>query len=193
MVVDELPAYDNLAPGDHAGLQSYVDRLDDLRSAWTNSEAGILPDPIPLYSFTTSSLDPSLAPKGLHTLYLASPAVPYRLRDGRSWEAETESFAEACLATVERRAPGFLKTVRGWHLRSPALMAEGGRWPGAHPMHLDIAMDQLGPLRPVRSMGDHRVPGIRGLYVSGAGTNPSGGVLGTPGRRAAKALLSDSK
>ena len=72
-------------------------------------------------------------------------------------------------------------------------MAEGGRWPGAHPMHLDIAMDQLGPFRPIRAMGDHRVPGIRGLYVSGAGTNPSGGVLGTPGRRAARALLADSK
>jgi phytoene dehydrogenase-like protein len=193
VVVAELPAYEGLAPGDHAGLQSYVDRLADLRKAWADAEAGLMPDPVPLYAFTTSSLDPGLAPSGLHSLYLASPAAPYRLRDGRSWKDATEDYVEACLATVERRAPGFARTVRGWHLRSPAVMAEGGRWPGAHPMHLDIAMDQLGPLRPIRTMGDHRVPGIRGLYVSGAGTNPSGGVLGTPGRRAARAVLADSK
>jgi phytoene dehydrogenase-like protein len=32
---------------------------------------------------------------------------------------------------------------------------------------------------------------VAGLYVSGAGTNPTGGVSGSPGRRAAKALLAD--
>jgi phytoene dehydrogenase-like protein len=63
-------------------------------------------------------------------------------------------------------------------------------WPGAHPMYLDIALDQLGPLRPTRGLSDHRTP-VAGLYVSGAGTNPTGGIAGTPGRRAARAVLAD--
>jgi phytoene dehydrogenase-like protein len=32
---------------------------------------------------------------------------------------------------------------------------------------------------------------VAGLYISGAGTNPSGGISGTPGRRAARAVLAD--
>jgi phytoene dehydrogenase-like protein len=59
-------------------------------------------------------------------------------------------------------------------------------------MHLDITPDQLGPFRPTWRLGRHRTP-IEGLYVSGAGTNPSGGVVGTPGRMAARALLHDRK
>jgi phytoene dehydrogenase-like protein len=66
--------------------------------------------------------------------------------------------------------------------------AEG--WPGAHPMHLDISLDQLGPFRPTKRLGGHRTP-VEGLYVSGAGTNPTGGIAGTPGRSAAKVLLAD--
>ena len=57
-------------------------------------------------------------------------------------------------------------------------------------MHLDIALDQLGPLRPTRRLGGHRTP-VAGLYLSGAGTSPAGGIVGTPGKLAAKALLAD--
>jgi phytoene dehydrogenase-like protein len=63
-------------------------------------------------------------------------------------------------------------------------------WVGAHPMHLDLALDQLGPFRPIRRLGDHRAP-VKGLYVAGAGTSPTGGIAGTPGRGAARALLAD--
>ncbi len=71
-------------------------------------------------------------------------------------------------------------------------MEQVGRWPLGHPMYLDITLDQSGPLRPTRRLGDHRTP-IEGLYISGAGTNPTGGIAGTPGRMAAEALLDDLK
>lgn len=66
------------------------------------------------------------------------------------------------------------------------------RWPGGHPMYLDIALDQLGPFRRTKALGGWRTP-IAGLYISGAGTNPSGGIAGTPGRQAARALLADQR
>jgi len=59
-------------------------------------------------------------------------------------------------------------------------------------MYLDIALDQLGPFRPTRRLGRHRTP-VQGLYVSGAGTAPTGGIAGTPGRAAADAVLADSR
>ena len=106
------------------------------------------------------------------------------------WEARREEFVERALDAVEARAPGFRSSIRGTFAWTPDLMEREGGWPGAHPMHLDIALDQLGPLRPTRRLSGHRTP-IEGLYVSGAGTNPTGGIAGTPGRMAAKALLKD--
>ena len=133
-------------------------------------------------------MDDTLAPVGHHTVYLACPAAPAVVEGG--WSARRDELVTGCLATMEARAPGFCVTVRGLATHTPDVMAAAGRWPGAHPMHLDIALDQLGPLRPTRALGDHRTP-VGGLYISGAGTNPAGGIVGTPGRAAARALLRD--
>jgi len=188
VATDRLPAYPGARPGDWNGLQSYVDRLEDLSMAWNCSEAERLPDPLPLYAFTTSALDDTLAPAGHHAVYLACPAAPATVEGG--WPAHTELFVERCLDIVEERAPGFRDSVVASAAFTPDLMAAGGRWPGAHPMHLDIALDQLGPLRPTRALGGHRTP-VAGLYISGAGTSPAGGIAGTPGRLAAQAVLDD--
>ncbi|MDP9072452.1 MAG: NAD(P)/FAD-dependent oxidoreductase [Actinomycetota bacterium] len=190
VATDRLPPYPDSRPGDWNGLQSYVDHLDELSTAWTDAEAGLLPDPLPLYAFTTSALDDSLAPAGHHTVYLACPAAPSKVRGG--WSACRPRFVEAALELMERRAPGFGASVQGLATWTPDQMEEVERWPGGHPMHLDIALDQLGFLRPTRGLGGHRTP-VEGLYVTGAGTGPAGGIVGTPGKLAARALLKDQR
>jgi phytoene dehydrogenase-like protein len=92
------------------------------------------------------------------------------------------------IETVEKRAPGFRDSMQGMSIRTPEMMARELRWPGAHPMYLDLSLDQLVSLRPTAALGDHTTP-VRGLFISGAGTAPIGGVAGTPGRAAAKAVL----
>ncbi|MGQ0617242.1 MAG: phytoene desaturase family protein [Acidimicrobiia bacterium] len=186
IAVDRLPAYADARPGDHNGLQSYVDRLGDLTQAWTDAEAGLLPDPLPLYTFTSSALDDSLAPPGHHTVYLACPAAPSTARAG--WDNIRDEFVERAIDTVEARAPGFRTTIQGIAPWTPDLMEADQAWPGGHPMHLDIALDQLGPFRPTRRLAGHSTP-IPGLFITGAGTNPAGGIAGTPGKLAAQALL----
>jgi len=190
VATDRLPPYAGGRPGDWNGLQSYVDRLGDLSSAWGQAEAGLLPDPLPLYAFTHSALDDRLAPTGHHTVYLACPAAPSTLEGG--WPARCDELVERCLDTVEARAPGFRRSVQGVATWTPDEMERVERWPGGHPMYLDIALDQLGPFRPTRRLGGWRTP-IEGLYISGAGTNPTGGIAGTPGRQAARTLLSDRR
>ena len=190
VATDRLPPYPNTRPGDWNGLQSFVDRLDDLVTAWAASEARLLPDRLPLYAFTTSAIDGTLAPARHHTVYLACPAAPSRIQGG--WPARREEFVERCLETVEDRAPGFRSSIVGMATHLPDEMERAGRWPGAHPMYLDISLDQLGPFRPTRRLGRHRTP-VEGLYLSGAGTGPTGGIAGTPGRAAAQALLADTK
>ncbi|MGH9069630.1 MAG: phytoene desaturase family protein [Acidimicrobiales bacterium] len=188
VAVDRLPPYPNAKLGDWNGLQSFVDHLDDLRAAWYQAEMGELPRPLPLYAFTTSALDSGLAPEGRHTVYLACPTTPFEVRGG--WAARREEFVDAALSELAARAPGLRAGISRVSFRTPEEMALGGRWPGGHPMHLDLTLDQLGPMRPTPTLSSHR-SGIRGLYVCGAGTKPSGGILGTPGRLAARALLQD--
>jgi len=109
------------------------------------------------------------------------------------WAAAGPRLAEDLLDQVERRAPGFRDSIVGTSLQTPEDMARQLRWPGAHPLHLDVTLDQLGPLRPTAALAGHRVPGIAGLYVTGAGTAPVGGIAGAPGRAAARAVLRDSR
>lgn len=193
VATDALPPYPEGRPGDWNGLQSFVDSLDDLRAGFAAAEAGRLPTaPVPTYAFTTSALDGSLAPPGGHTVYLACPCAPARLEAAGGWTAAAQGFAEAMLDSVEARAPGFRSTIRGMDIRTPERMARELAWPGAHPMHLDITLDQLGSLRPTPGLADHRTP-VAGLYVTGAGTAPVGGIAGTPGRSAARKVLADRR
>ncbi len=186
-----LPAYPGARPGDHRGLQSYVDSVDALAAGFAQADAQRLPDdPVPTYAFTPSALDANLAPTGHHTVYLACPTAPHFLRGG--WDRAAEEFADRMIDAVEARAPGFRSAIVGRSIRTPELMARELRWPGAHPMHLDVSLDQLGPLRPTRGLGRHHTP-IPGLVISGAGTAPVGGIAGTPGRAAARALLRSMK
>jgi phytoene dehydrogenase-like protein len=187
LAVTELPAYPNGRPGDWNGLQSFVDGLGSLRDGFARAEARLLPeDPVPTYAFTPSALDASLAPPGHHTVYLACPCAPAVLRGG--WAAQQDAFADRMVDTVERRVPGFRSTVVDRVVRTPEDMAVELRWPGAHPMHLDLSPDQLAFARPTPALAGHRTP-VGGLFITGAGTAPVGGIAGTPGRAAARALL----
>jgi hypothetical protein len=51
-----------------------------------------------------------------------------------------------------------------------------------------MSLDQLLSLRPSLSLSGYRTP-IGGLFLTGAGTHPGGGVTGLPGRNAAAAVL----
>ena len=187
LVTDRLPPYPGARPGDWNGLQSHVATVEQLRRGFLAAEAHRLPDPPPTYCFTPSVYDDSLAPPGRHTVYLACPCAPYEVDGG--WEQHAERFADAMVAQVEQVAPGFADSVLGRHVHTPQLMARQLRWPGAHPMQLDISLDQLASLRPTRRLAGHTVPGVAGLHPCGASTGPVGGIAGSPGKAAALALL----
>ena len=51
-----------------------------------------------------------------------------------------------------------------------------------------MSLDQLLSFRPAPGLAGYRTP-IGGLFLSGAGTHPGGGVTGRPGRNAAVVVL----
>ena len=131
--------------------------------------------------------DGSLAPPGRHTVYLECPSAPFELDGG--WEDRAEAFVDAMVEQVEQHAPGFRTSITGRAVRTPTFAARELRWPGAHPMFLDISLDQLAFLRPTRRLSGHTVPGVAGLFTCGASTAPVGGSSGSSGSSGKAAAL----
>ena len=187
LATDRLPPYPGAKTGDWNGLQSHVGTVEQLRRGFLSAEAHRLPDPPPTYCFTPSVYDDSLAPPGRHTVYLACPSAPFEVDGG--WADSAEAFADAMVDQVEQHAPGFRASITARAVRSPTFAAAELRWPGAHPMFLDISLDQLAFLRPTRRLSGHTVPGVAGLFTCGASTAPVGGIAGSSGKAAALELL----
>jgi len=61
---------------------------------------------------------------------------------------------------------------------------------GGNICHGDMAPDQLFVMRPLLGWARYRTP-IDSLYLCGSGTHPGGGVMGAPGRNAAREILKD--
>jgi beta-carotene ketolase (CrtO type) len=53
-----------------------------------------------------------------------------------------------------------------------------------------MSIDQLLAFRPTPSLAAYRTP-IKGLYLTGAGTHPGGGITGLPGRNTANVVMKD--
>lgn len=191
VALSRLPAYRDI-PGEDAwnGMQAMTRDLGQVSRAFAEAIAGQAPSDPPVYAFTTSAIDGSLAPPGQHTLYLACPAYPARFANGDSWRDRGEAEAERLVEAMTAFVPDLRETILGVRAWTPLDAEESIRLVGGHPMHLDLTVDQLLFLRPLAGLGNYRTP-VRGLYLSGAGTNPAGGVLGVPGRNAARAVLGD--
>ncbi|MBT8055365.1 MAG: NAD(P)/FAD-dependent oxidoreductase [Gammaproteobacteria bacterium] len=137
-----------------------------------------------------SVVDPSLAPSGRHVLSAVVQYAPYRLEGG--WEAGKPAFLEAILDTLEGYAPGIRPLIVGSELLTPPDLenlfgATGGHW-----HHAELSLDQFLMLRPAPRAAQYRMP-VDGLYLCSAGCHPGGGVMGSAGRNAARAVLGGAK
>jgi phytoene dehydrogenase-like protein len=133
--------------------------------------------------------DPSLAPPGQHVLSAVVQYAPYDLAEG--WAESRDAFLDATLRTLERYAPGIRQHIVATELLTPPDLerlfgAQGGHW-----HHAELALHQFLMLRPVPRWAQYRMP-LDGLYLCGAGCHPGGGVMGSAGRNAARAMLEDA-
>ena len=137
-----------------------------------------------------STVDDSLAPPGAHVASLFCQHVAPQLPAGRSWDDAREEVADLMIATVDRHAPGFSASLIARQIHSPLDLERKFGLIGGDIFHGRMSLDQLWSARPVLGNGSYRGP-IAGLYMCGAGTHPGGGVSGSPGHNAARAILQD--
>jgi beta-carotene ketolase (CrtO type) len=187
--LDRFPEFLGEPPGFAGSLKYLMHTPDAYLSAMRIVAGGSIPSQLPLMVAIPSAEDGSQCPPGRATLW-ASAFVPAALTGGSAWPGANDQAADAVFATLEQFAPGITASVVKRRVSGPADWEDrlGNR--AGNPNHLDMTIDQLFILRPAPGFSRYRTP-ITGLYLSGAGTHPGGGVHGLPGKLAASAVLAD--
>ena len=148
---------------------------------------------MPLLVNCESRLDPSLAPRGKHTLWCATFA-PYELKNGKKWDDYKEEYADIMLENLQDYTENLNKSnILARHVDSPLDLERRNpnNYKGYWGM-LELTPDQSDFLRPTMELSNYRTP-IKNLYITGGGTFPSGGVTGAPGHNVAQIVLEDLK
>jgi len=140
----------------------------------------------------SSTMDDTLAPKGMHVASMFCQHVAPQLPDGSSWDDHREKVAQLMIDTVDKYAPNFKQSVLGMQINSPLDLERTFGLVGGDIFHGQLDLNQLFSARPMLGHADHRAP-VPGLYMCGSGTHPGGGVTGAPGHNAAAEILADFK
>ncbi len=186
LALDGLPAFARL-PAALAGERLVIaPDMVHLEHAFDHAKYGQC-SPEPALEITIPSVhDRTLAPAGQHVL---SAVVLYAPHDPRaSGDGPRREFLERCLGVLERHAPGLRRQVVASELLLPADLEREFRLTGGHWHHGELALDQFMMMRPVPGAAQYAMP-IGGLWLCGAGCHPGGGVMGSAGRNAARAVL----
>ena len=173
-------------PGFERAFLLSANTTGDLERAFASIRLGRLPERPPLMLAFPSALEDGWAPPGRAALWL-STFVPWRPAAGRWDPAALERAADHAWRTAEKALGTTLDPVER-HLAGPLewVARTGNRH--ANPNHVEMSLDQLLSFRPSPSLSGYRTP-IGGLFLTGAGTHPGGGVTGRPGRNAAAVVL----
>ena len=191
VALSELPSF-SAVPGTTAGAhhrgtihicpdQDYIERAYDEAKYGRPSSRPVLECTIP------SVVDPTVAPPGRHLMSMFVQYAPYALREG-TWDELRDSFADRCIDLLNEYAPNFKRSVIARQVLTPLDLERVFNLTGGNIFQGAMTPSQLFSFRPVPGYASYRTP-IHGLYLCGAAAHPGGGVMGTPGLNAARAIL----
>jgi len=192
LALSELPDFTAL-PGDGPHLRGAIQVCGEdpvyLEDAFDDFESGRPSRKPYLEIVIPSTVDATLAPPGRHVMSISVKFAPYRLADG-DWDSEREGLGDLALATLADYAPNIRRAVVYRQVLTPLDLERVYGLTGGNICHGDMAPDQLFVMRPLLGWARYRTP-IANLYLCGSGAHPGGGVMGAPGRNAAREILKD--
>ncbi len=162
--------------------------LDAIERAFGDAAGGGVSE-LPVVELTIPSLlDPTLAPPGKYVASIFAQYAPVLPKADPSWPAVRDAMRDRVVAAVEALAPGFAASIeRVEVLAAPDLERIFGLT-GGNIFHGAMTPDRLLFGRPGAGLAPHRTP-VDGLWMCGSATHPGGGVMGAPGRNAAREIL----
>jgi phytoene dehydrogenase-like protein len=187
----ELPSF-RACPGtepgpQHRGTIHICPDLDYIERAYDDAKYG-RPSERPVLECTIPSVvDPTVAPPGRHLMSMFVQYAPYALR-GKSWDDLRDEFADRCFDLLDEYAPNFRRSVLARQVLTPLDLERTFNLTGGNIFQGAMTPGQLFAFRPVPGHAGYRTP-VDGLYLCGAAAHPGGGVMGTPGRNAAREIL----
>jgi phytoene dehydrogenase-like protein len=192
---DELPNYLAAPSGgqphaSHQGLQLLCPSVQYLRNAFADYQRGLPSKEPAVIAMTFSALDPSIAPPGKHTVFLWAQYFPYELANGMQWDDERERVADSIQEVLYRYAPNMRGKITDRFIQTPLDLERRLGLLRGNVMHVEMSFDQMFGFRPLLELARYRTP-VRGLYLTGAGMHPGGGVFGAPGYNTAHTVLHD--
>jgi phytoene dehydrogenase-like protein len=162
--------------------------LEDHVEAWNAVVARRTPDVIPIMGTIPTATDPTQAPAGQDVVWLWSGEIPYRPHV--PWELQRDAVEKQILDDVSGYYEGIDELQIARSFRTPEDVEKRFNALDGNVYHVDALATRFGPLRPAWGLSGYRTP-IPGLFISGAGTHPSGGICGVPGKLAAGVVLKD--
>jgi phytoene dehydrogenase-like protein len=162
--------------------------LDGIERAFGDAAAGQVSE-LPVVELTLPSiLDSTLAPPGKHVASIFAQYAPVLPPDDPRWPSLRDAMRDRVLAAIEALAPGFTSSIEQLEvLAAPDLERIFGLT-GGNIFHGAMTPDHLLFMRPSAALAPYRTP-LDGLWLCGSATHPGGGVMGAPGRNAAREIL----
>jgi phytoene dehydrogenase-like protein len=158
---------------------------EGIERAFARSAAGLLPDSddFSMWNVIPTGADPSQAPAGQDNFYCYLAVAPCDVDLMMRQQA-----GDAAVAKLARFYDGVEQLEIGRRVLSNGDFAELVGASGGNITHVDMVLSRGGPRRPARGLSGYRTP-IRGLFLGGSGSHPSGGITGAPGYLAAREVL----
>jgi phytoene dehydrogenase-like protein len=173
----------------YTGFTNVGPSFDYLEAAFADCLAGRFSRRPFLDCCVQSTVDPDMSPPGKHVMSCFVMYTPYHLVDS-DWDTEREHLGDAVEDTLEEFFPGFKKLVEHREIVTPldiervVGLSEGNIFAG------EMFTPQMFLNRPAPGWNQYRTT-ISGYYQCGSGTHPGGGVMGGPGKLAARQILKD--
>lgn len=193
LLIDELPHYLGLPAGpgpQHMGHQMLGATVDNFELAYAAEQRGRVADDYAIEAVIQSVTDPTLAPKGLHTLTLGVQQLPGELSTPGGWDAAKDSWTTQIVDRLCDYAPNLRNHILERYTITPKDLADEWSLSGGNIFHAAMFDEQMFDGRPLPELSHYRTP-VGGYYLCGAGTHPGGGVMGAPGHNAAHTVLAD--
>jgi phytoene dehydrogenase-like protein len=192
LALDAVPNFTSIpGPGAHLrGAISISPSIEYMERAYDEAKYGRYSRRPYIDIVIPSLTDPSVAPPGKHVMSCFVQYAPYHLREG-SWDDHRDAFGDTVVNTIAQHAPNIKDIILHRQVVTPLdLEREWGLTEG-NIFQGELTLEQLFFLRPAPGWARYTTP-IKGLYMCGSATHPGGGIMGAPGRNAARRILGAS-
>ncbi len=185
VVLNELPSF-TARPGTkmphHEGQINTPLTKEQWRTAYQAARAGELPERLWTELYFQTVHDPSVAPRGVHTMSVFAQYVPYSFTRG-DWDSRRDEVKELALGSIARYCQNMPAAVCKVDVLGPPDIERAVGLTGGH-----IFQGECLPAYMWDQRLQPRTP-MPGVFLCGAGTYPGGSVIAVNGRNAAMEVL----